>query len=67
MRQRLNTKPEADKVDRHDEILQCGVSEQKFEDVEDVVSIVGQGVGMNDSVVVYREDTSSYEENSLRQ
>lgn len=44
--------PCADEVDRHCDISQCWVKPEDLEHIKYVVSVVGQGIGVNNGVEV---------------
>lgn len=52
---RLCAEPEADVVYWYSEVLEGWVPEKEPEDVENVVTVVGQSVGMDNRVEVYCE------------
>ena len=52
--------PGGDEVDWDDEVSGCGVAEEEAEDVEGVVTVIGQGEGVNDGIVA---DDESHEGN----
>lgn len=65
MREGLYAEPEANVVHRHSEIFQRWVPQQDAEDVEDVMAIVGQRVGVDDCVELDGEESEGNEEENL--
>lgn len=51
----LYAEPEADIVYWNSEVLECGMAEEEPEDIEYVMSIVGESVWVDDCVEVYCE------------
>lgn len=65
MREGLDTEPEAEVIDWNSEVLQRRVTKEESEDVEYVVAVVGEGIGVYDGVEVDCEETGSGENDRL--
>ena len=66
VRKRLYAEPEAYVVYWNSEILEYWVPKKEPEDVEDVMSIVGKSVGVDNRIEVYCEQANSNEEDGLQ-
>lgn len=65
MCKRLYAEPKADIVYRDGKVFQEWVPEEESEDVKYVMSVVGEGVRVNDRVKVHCEQTSRNKDSRL--